>query len=83
MSVEDAPSPEAFDKFLEYLYSGQVQDFEQMELQVMLIADRYLVEGLKVLCQREMFDKVRQRSVQKYKYLAAFFDKLRVLFDSR
>ncbi|XP_026291554.2 speckle-type POZ protein homolog isoform X4 [Frankliniella occidentalis] len=63
VTVEDAPWPEAFEKFLEYLYSGQVQDFEQMELQVMLIADRYQVEGLKVLCQREMFDKVNTANV--------------------
>ncbi|KAK3930686.1 BTB and MATH domain-containing protein 43 [Frankliniella fusca] len=60
--VKDA-RPEAFDKFLEYLYSGQVQDFEQMELQILLIADRYQVEDLKILCQIEMFDKVNTSNV--------------------
>lgn len=47
-----------FLKFLEFLYSGQVQDFEGLELDVLLVADRYQVDGLKVLCQSEMFDKV-------------------------
>ncbi|KAJ1523285.1 hypothetical protein ONE63_001164 [Megalurothrips usitatus] len=55
-------TPAAVHKFLEFLYSNEVKDFEGLELDVMLLADRYQVKDLKELCQ-EMFNKMNTDNV--------------------
>ncbi|KAJ1523231.1 hypothetical protein ONE63_001113 [Megalurothrips usitatus] len=54
-------SPPVFEKFLELLYLGEVEEWEGHELELLELCDRYLVNHLKAVCEKR-FDKMDSRT---------------------
>ncbi|KAJ1520319.1 hypothetical protein ONE63_004518 [Megalurothrips usitatus] len=47
-AVIEGVSANAFDKFLEFLYLDHISDWGELELELLQLADRYMVDHLKV-----------------------------------
>lgn len=45
---------EVVEEFLRYIYSGKVEKLENLGRALMLAADQYCVEGLRILCENEL-----------------------------
>lgn len=51
-------SPEGFEDFLKFIYSGKLENLEKHATQLLMIADKYEFEDLKSLCETHLLTKL-------------------------
>ena len=55
VEVRDVGSAKVFGKFLQYLYTGDVSDWEGLELELLELAERFMVDSLKQRCRAQLW----------------------------
>ncbi|XP_043287882.1 speckle-type POZ protein-like [Venturia canescens] len=61
---------EVFEKFLAYLYIGEVKNLENMAVEMILVADKYEVYDLKQLCEKHMLVNLCDKNAVEYLIIA-------------
>ncbi|XP_034243026.1 speckle-type POZ protein-like isoform X4 [Thrips palmi] len=63
VEIKEVFSAAAFEKLLEFLYTGSVADFSDLEVELLGLADRYIVEKLREACIERLMEVDKERVV--------------------
>lgn len=67
-------NPKVFEEFINYLYTGEINNFNNIVEDVIVVASKYQVKELKTLCENFMLQHLNVQNVVKFIFMA---DKLR------
>ena len=65
VTIEDI-DPEVFREMLRYLYSAKVYNIDKFAIQLLHVADRYIINGLKYLCEEVLCENLTLDNVLAY-----------------
>ncbi|XP_011863898.1 PREDICTED: protein roadkill-like [Vollenhovia emeryi] len=54
-------NPEVLKKMLQYIYTGKVENLDNLEGELLAVANKYGLESLKILCEKELFRNLKPR----------------------
>ncbi|KAJ8674848.1 hypothetical protein QAD02_010634 [Eretmocerus hayati] len=73
--IDDA-SFEVMREFFRYIYAAKVKNLESIAVELLIVADKYAVEGLKTICEQNLIRNLKSENAVEYLNLAYLHYKL-------
>ncbi len=67
--IEDINS-EVFDEFIRFIYTGKVNKIENIAGELLTVAEKYSVHGLKAMCEDAMCNSINEDNAMEYLVIA-------------
>ncbi|XP_033226973.1 speckle-type POZ protein B-like [Belonocnema kinseyi] len=54
--------PKVFREVLRYMYTGEIESADETVIEILIAADEYILEGLKIICENTLYEIIKARN---------------------